>query len=149
MGVHGQQKTVCTDSWLWEENPLPHQGIVPVSVAWWSDALTNWATFYPKMKLKCWSYCRFDIFATNRPGTALESTIISSHTKTLWQVCRKPIRAKPWVSWIRQQTPGNLVFNNIGQAILVLTNYSQAVFVLTNYWQDVFNKLLLSFQTFF
>ena len=30
-------KLVCTESWLWKENPLPHRGIEPVSVAWRSD----------------------------------------------------------------------------------------------------------------
>ena len=35
---------VCTESWLWEKNPLPQLGIKPVSAAWQSDALTNWAT---------------------------------------------------------------------------------------------------------
>ena len=31
----------CTDteSWLWEENPLPHWGIKPASATWWSAAL--------------------------------------------------------------------------------------------------------------
>ena len=32
-GVYGQGKRVCTERWLWEENPLPHQGIEPASVA--------------------------------------------------------------------------------------------------------------------
>ena len=46
--AHGGVRThirVCTESWLWEKNPLPHWGIEPASVAWRSDALTNWATF--------------------------------------------------------------------------------------------------------
>ena len=30
---------VCTESWLWEKNPLLHQGTKPVSAACWSDAL--------------------------------------------------------------------------------------------------------------
>ena len=37
--VWGQRKRVCTESWLWEENPLPHQGIRFASGACWSDAL--------------------------------------------------------------------------------------------------------------
>ena len=41
------RKRVCTESWLWKENPLPHQGIEPVSAAWRSDALTSWATSHP------------------------------------------------------------------------------------------------------
>ena len=32
----------CTESWLWEKNPLPHREVKPTSVAWQSDALTNW-----------------------------------------------------------------------------------------------------------
>ena len=26
-GVYGHRKRVCTESWLWEKNPLPHRGI--------------------------------------------------------------------------------------------------------------------------
>ena len=33
------RKRVCTESWLWEENPLLHRGIEPASAAWRSDAL--------------------------------------------------------------------------------------------------------------
>ena len=45
--VYGHGERVCTQSWLWKENPLPHQGIKPASAVWWSDALTNWATSNP------------------------------------------------------------------------------------------------------
>ena len=43
-GCTDTRKRVCTESWLWEKNPLPHWGIEPASAAWRSDALTNWAT---------------------------------------------------------------------------------------------------------
>ena len=43
-GVYEHRKRVCTESWLWEKNPLPHRGIEPASAAWRSDALPNWAT---------------------------------------------------------------------------------------------------------
>ena len=29
-GVYGHRQRVCTESWLWEKNPLPHWGIEPV-----------------------------------------------------------------------------------------------------------------------
>ena len=66
-GVYGHCERVCTESWLWEKNPLPHQGIEPASAAWLSDVLTelhsnpnsqlsytpsptpNWATFHPQL----------------------------------------------------------------------------------------------------
>ena len=32
-------KRVRTESWLWEKNPLLHQGIEPASMPWWSDAV--------------------------------------------------------------------------------------------------------------
>ena len=38
-GVCGHRKRVCTESWLWEKNTLPHQGIKPALVARRSDAL--------------------------------------------------------------------------------------------------------------
>ena len=40
--AHGHRKRVCTGSWLWEKNPLPHLGFEPASVlrlAFQSDAL--------------------------------------------------------------------------------------------------------------
>ena len=30
--LYGHRKRVCTESWLWEKNPLPYQGLEPVSV---------------------------------------------------------------------------------------------------------------------
>ena len=44
--VYGHRKTVCTESWLWEKNPLPHRGIEPASAACRSDALL--AELYPQ-----------------------------------------------------------------------------------------------------
>ena len=37
--VYGHRKRVCTESWLWEKNSLPHRGIETVSAVWRSDAL--------------------------------------------------------------------------------------------------------------
>ena len=44
-----QWKRMCKESWLWEENLLPHLGIEPASAAWQSNALTNWATSHPQL----------------------------------------------------------------------------------------------------
>ena len=42
-GLYGHRKRVCTGSWLWKKNPLPHRGLEPASVlrglAFQSDAL--------------------------------------------------------------------------------------------------------------
>ena len=38
-GCKDTHKRVCTESWLWEKNPLLHQGIEPASAACQSDAL--------------------------------------------------------------------------------------------------------------
>ena len=46
--VYGHCKRVCTESWLWDKNPLPHRGIQPASSACRTDALTNWATSPPR-----------------------------------------------------------------------------------------------------
>ena len=40
-GMYGHRKRVCTESWLWDKNPLPHRGIEPASATFRSDALTN------------------------------------------------------------------------------------------------------------
>ena len=37
--VYGHLKRVCTESGLWEKNPLPQRGIEPASAACWSDAV--------------------------------------------------------------------------------------------------------------
>ena len=47
LGVCGHRKWVCTESGLWEKNPLPHRGIEPASAAWRSDAVTSWAASHP------------------------------------------------------------------------------------------------------
>ena len=31
-GLYGHRKRVCTGSWLWETNPVPHRGLEPASV---------------------------------------------------------------------------------------------------------------------
>ena len=38
-GVCGHRKRVCTESWLWEKNPLLHQKIKLASVAYWPNTL--------------------------------------------------------------------------------------------------------------
>ena len=38
-GVYRQRKRVCTESWPWEKNSLPHWGIKPASAVCWSNAL--------------------------------------------------------------------------------------------------------------
>ena len=52
-GCTGTRKRVCTESWLWEKNLLPHRGIEPASAAWRSDALTNWANPLPSDRRHC------------------------------------------------------------------------------------------------
>ena len=46
-------ESVCTESWLWEENPLPHRGIEPVPAARQSDAETE---LHPHLHLVNWCF---------------------------------------------------------------------------------------------
>ena len=51
-GLYGHRKTkrVCTESWLWEKNHLPHQGLKPTSVlclAFQLDAPSYLKYFFP------------------------------------------------------------------------------------------------------
>ena len=46
-GCTDTRKTVCTEGWPSEKNPLPHRGIEPASTTRQSDALTNSATSPP------------------------------------------------------------------------------------------------------
>ena len=50
---------VCTESSPWEKNALPHRRIEPASAACRSHALTNWATFHPRLYHCCFytGYC--------------------------------------------------------------------------------------------
>ena len=41
--LYGHRKRVCTGSYLWEKNPLPHRGLEPASVSCWLFS----RTFYP------------------------------------------------------------------------------------------------------
>ena len=34
-GLYGHRKRVCTESWLWEKNPLPHRGLELSSLCGW------------------------------------------------------------------------------------------------------------------
>ena len=38
-GMHRHHKRVCPESWLWEENPLPHRRIKPTPAVCRSDVL--------------------------------------------------------------------------------------------------------------
>ena len=40
-GMYRHRKRVCTESWLWEKNPLPHWRIEPASAMCRPDALPN------------------------------------------------------------------------------------------------------------
>ena len=66
---------VCTESRLWEKNPLPHRGIEPASDMCWSDALTNWATSPPHAAVLvchvscCSSGCSTSNFGYNKTRT--------------------------------------------------------------------------------
>ena len=93
-GCTDTRKRVCTESWLWEKNPLPHRWIEPASAAWRSDALTNWATA--------------------PPGTGPVFTITHADCGERRSVCRIPPLVVAvsfsfhWIrhQWRRHRTPG-------------------------------------------
>ena len=47
--MHGHRKRVCTESWLWEKNPMPHLGVEPASAACRSDAVPTELHPHPTM----------------------------------------------------------------------------------------------------
>ena len=63
-GVYWHPKRVSTESWLWEKNPLPHQGIKPALAACQSDALPT--ELHPRPDFPCrisvWIYCSGPLF---------------------------------------------------------------------------------------
>ena len=50
----------CTQSWLWEKNPLLHQGIEPASVACWSDTLPT--ELHPSPSCYLYNVCFLFLF---------------------------------------------------------------------------------------
>lgn len=45
-GLYKHRKRVRPERWLWETNPLPHQGVEPASTVHWARSLTN-CQLYP------------------------------------------------------------------------------------------------------
>ena len=61
--VYGHSKRVCTESWLWQKNPLLHWGIKPASVMCWSDSIPTELHPHPKKILSSFlSFCLFLLF---------------------------------------------------------------------------------------
>ena len=63
-GMYGHRYRVCTESWLWEKNPLLHQGMESTSAACWSNTLPTelhpHPTSFPKINdisILCQSVC--------------------------------------------------------------------------------------------
>ena len=50
-GVTDTLKRVCSESWFWEKNPLPHRGIEPTSAACRSNTLAT--ELYPHPSSLC------------------------------------------------------------------------------------------------
>ena len=75
-GVYGHRKKVCTESWLWEKNPLPHRGFEPVSAACRSDALpTELPTYSTCRQLKCGQHTNSrKVRLNNQPVTSYRTT---------------------------------------------------------------------------
>ena len=61
-GLYGHRERVCTESGLWEKNPLPHRGLKPASVllpAFQSDALPSELSLSQAFKLRSISSSEF------------------------------------------------------------------------------------------
>ena len=71
---------VCTASWLWEKNPLPHRGIEPASAAWRSDVLINWATSHlhlsASFNLTSPNFCRHKVTCVTNKSLVILTTIV-------------------------------------------------------------------------
>ena len=93
-GVYGHHTRVCTESWLWEKNPLLHWEIKPASVACWSDALpTELHLLHVAVILLCcnnlsclaankWHTCRNSIKCLSQ-ALSITSDLICSETSTV------------------------------------------------------------------
>ena len=58
-GCTDTHKRVCTESWLWENHPLLHQGTKPASAVWRSEALPT--ELHPHLEM-CFSVTLFFYF---------------------------------------------------------------------------------------
>ena len=93
--AHGgvqHRKRVCTESWLWEKNPLPHQGIKSAPAEWQSDVPTNWTTSHPPSPLNksAWDTSSQQSCMGYRPKTKLHGIWLpnkNARDMTLKQIC--------------------------------------------------------------
>ena len=111
--VHGHCKRVCTESWLWVKNPLPHWGTEPGSVACQSDALPTELHPHPLasqpkigscwMQLPLWWAHWRQWSSSSLMENAVSSGPVPSHSAKNKKPVRE-FRAKP----SGHQSPGSL-----------------------------------------
>ena len=97
MGMCGHIRRVCTESCLWEKNPLLHQGIEPASAACQSDALaaelpSPVSLRPPPLSEEYCCYVQWDIkelVLASCPGFWLTVAVISLHTHCSFCCLRK------------------------------------------------------------
>ena len=99
-GCTDTRKRVCTESWLWKKNPLLHLGIEPASVAWWSDALTDWATS-PTPTTRGGSWSRMNLHGNLKGKVPDRAYNILKEAKSWWSFMRDSARP-PFLSFGNQ-----------------------------------------------
>ena len=95
-GVCGHCKRVCTESWLWEKNPLPHQGIEPASAACRSYAQPP--ELHPHPRARRWAMAKLGVMICNH-ALGLLSTM---HIVTQVSVQVMPVAAVEWL-WLNDR----------------------------------------------
>ena len=105
-GVYGHWKRVCTESWLWEENLLLHMRTEPESVAFRSDAITNWATSHINLYEMC-----------NNPYYLDSLNFLASVYFTRQMNCSATARyLQTWTDWPRKWL-GDLTCCNVSSCV--------------------------------
>ena len=94
-GLRGHRKRVCSGSWYWEKNPLPHRGLEPLSVlhhgfsVWCS---TNWAIPPPPTPTSWTAQCMYTRLRSRFTNTLVVVSL--KYTLLLWGYILEAVVAK-------------------------------------------------------
>ena len=97
-GCTDTRKRVCTESWHWEKNPLPHRGIEPASAACRSDVP---ATELHPQKTKRLAKATAGVWLPSSLPASDSLCYIRFHNKDLTSVSAYAVAISPFVTFLQ------------------------------------------------
>ena len=104
-GCTDTRKRVCTESWHWEKNPLPHRGIEPASAACRSDVP---ATELHPQKTKRLAKATAGVWLPSSLPASDSLCYIRLHNKDLTSVSAYAVAISPFVTFFYRFTEPDL-----------------------------------------